>query len=115
MEGGKKVKTNDKTKIDDISLLLHVAVSTGVTNVHIYPLPNTLIEAKKTMDSLIDSIATALVGKIGFLHLENPNITYNSKHIVYIEAIFRGPKEWEEIMRKSTKPPLGFRPEKLSE
>ena len=115
MEGGKKVKTNDKTKIEDISLLLNVAVSTGVTKVHIYSLPNTLKEAKKTMDFLINYIAAALKGKIGFLYLENPRITYNPKHIVYIESIFRGPEEWEEIMRKSTKPPLGFRPEKLSE
>ena len=115
VEGGNKMETNDKTKSEAVSLLLRIVVSIGVTNEHIYSLPNTSEEAKKTMDFLINFISSALAGKIGYLYLEHPRIVYNPEHIVYIEAIFRGPSEWEELMRKSTKPPLGFRPEKPSE
>jgi hypothetical protein len=109
------MKTNDKTKSEAVSLSLRVAVSTGVTNEHIYSLPEKRKEAFKIIDSLVDSITDVLGAKTGFLHLENPSITYNPKHIVYIKEVFRGPAEWEELMRRSTKRPLGFIPEKASE
>jgi hypothetical protein len=95
VQGGRKVETNNQTKIEASFLLLRVAVSTGATNVHVYSLPNTQKEASKVIKSIIEPAASALEGKTGFLLLANPSITYNAKHIVYIEAIFEGRKELE--------------------
>lgn len=109
------MKTNDKTTNVAISLLLRVELSTGKVKEHIYLLPEKQNEALKKMDPIIESIGTALFEGKGFIHLENPSITYNAEHVVYIEAIFRGPAEWQEVIKKSTKLPLGFRPVKPSE
>lgn len=109
------MKKNDKDTSEAISLLLRVTVSTGEKKEHIYLLPEKQSEAAKTTTALAKNTATQLVKGMGILHLMNPSITYNIKHIVCIEAIFRGPAGWEEIIKKSIKPPLGFRPEKPSE
>lgn len=111
------MKANDKTKNVAVSpsLVLHVQVSTGETREHIYLLPKTLDEATEASNSVADYIGGRLSKGIGYVQLEYPPITYSVKHIVYIEAIFRGPEEWEEIIKKSAKRPLGFRLEKVSE
>ena len=109
------MKTNDKTTSVTMSLLLRVNVSTGDTKEHIYLLPEKPNEALKATHALAKYVATTFSKRIALLHLMNPSITYNTNHIVYVEVIFRGPAEWKEIMKKSIKPPLGFRPEKPSE
>ena len=111
------MKTNDKTRNVAIapSLVLRVHVSRGETTEHIYLLPKTLDEATEVTNSLADYMGGRLSKGIGYAMLEYPAIIYSVQHIVYIEAIFRWPEEWEEIMKKSTKRPLGFRLEKASE
>lgn len=96
------METNNKVESEATLLLLRVAVSTGATNVHVYSLPDTEREAKEAIHSIIEPIATALDGKAGFIHLPNPSTVYNPKHIVYIEAVFKGPGEWEDPVRTST-------------
>ena len=39
----------------------------------------------------------------------NPNITYNTSHIVYIKVDVKGEKELQELFQKLQKPQIGFK------
>jgi len=95
-------------------MLLHVHVSTGETKEHIYSVPSQADEASKFVSAFAEYITTQLMKPTGVIHLMNPSITYTGKHIVYLEPIFKGPAEWQEMMKKSMKAPLGFRPKESS-
>jgi len=108
------MKANDKTTDLTMSMVLRVKVSTGETKEHIYPLPGQRDEASKLVRAFAKHVTTQLMKPTGTVHLMNPSTTYTARHIVYIEPMFRGPAEWQEIMNKSMKPPLGFRPQESS-
>lgn len=108
------MKRNEKTTGLTMSMVLRVNVSTGETKEHIYSLPSEVDEAVKFVTGFAKHVATELMKPTGVIQLINPSIAYTAKHIVYIEPIFRGPADWQEMMKKSMKPPLGFRPQESS-
>ena len=90
--------------------VMHVHVSTGSCNIHAYDIPRHKQEAREAIDSIAEEFAKAFSGESVYLHLRNPSITYNVKHIVFVEHDFQGPEEWQEFIRKSFKESIGYKP-----
>lgn len=97
-------------------MILRVHVTSGRVNEHVYDLLPNLQDAQKEVKSWIGIITDAFKGKIDYLPLLNPVIAYNIPHIVFVELDFKGPTEWQEVIRKSVKEPIGYKfPGKVAE
>ena len=104
-----QVKGETEQPIETHKILLHVLVSTGEKNEHVIDMPTDKRKAINRIEFLSKLLVAACRGKLKYLYLPNPNITYNSSHIVFIGTDILGPGDWEELIDKSFNRPIGYR------